>query len=103
MGNIDDAIVSLERAVTFNFRFIQAFTTLANAYLMKGRVADCIETNLKALKLDENFAVAHNNLVIAYIENQEYDKAIIHCDKALSLGYEVAKELIDELEPHRKK
>jgi len=46
-GNIDEAIIALERATHFNFRYLQAFATLANAYLMKGMIEKCIETNLR--------------------------------------------------------
>jgi tetratricopeptide (TPR) repeat protein len=76
-------------------------TTLANAYLMKGRIEDCIETNKKALKLQPDFAPVHNNLTIAYLENKEYALAVEHCDKALELGYEVAPEILKEIDTHR--
>ena len=101
-GNIDEAIKALERATAFNFRFIQAFTTLANAYLMKGQ-KESIKSNKKALELDGNFAVAHNNIAVAYLENKDIEKAIWHCDKAIELGYDVPPGLIKELEPYRKK
>jgi len=100
-GNIDEAIKALERATTFNFRFIQALTTLGNAYLMKGRVQDSIDANLKVLKLEPDFAVAHNNLAIAYLENGEFVKAAEHCDKAVSLGYDVAPQSRQEVDSHR--
>ena len=41
-GNIDEAIKNLERATQFNFRYIQAFANLANAYLMKGLIEESI-------------------------------------------------------------
>ena len=56
-GDVEGAINALEKATMFNFRFIQAFATLANAYLMNGEVKKSIETNLKALKLAPDFAV----------------------------------------------
>jgi len=36
-GNIEEAIKALEKATTFNFRYVQAFANLANAYLLDGR------------------------------------------------------------------
>jgi tetratricopeptide (TPR) repeat protein len=101
-GNVDEAIAALERATAFNFRFIQALTTLANAYLMKGRIDDSIDTNLKALKVEPNFPVAHNNLAIAYLEKGDYRQAAEHCDKAVSLGYDVAEEVRKEIEKKAK-
>ncbi|MBU4344074.1 MAG: tetratricopeptide repeat protein [Desulfobacteraceae bacterium] len=101
MGNVDEAITSLQKAIVYNSKFLQAYATLANAYLMKGLVKESIITNLKVLKLEPNFAVAHNNLTIAYLENEEYDMAVKHCDKAIDLGYEVAPEILKEIETHR--
>ena len=100
-GNIDEAITALERATFFNFRVVQALTTLANAYLMKGRIDDSIETNLKVIELQPEFAPAHNNLAIAYLEKKDYPNAVVHCDKAVELGYTVAPEIMDEIEQHR--
>jgi tetratricopeptide (TPR) repeat protein len=101
-GNIDEAIKNLERATAFNFRYIQAFTNLANAYLIKGRVDDSIEMNLKALELNSDFAPAHNNLAISYLEKGEAGLAVEHCDKAVALGYEVAPEILKEIDAARK-
>lgn len=101
MGNVDEAIKSLQKAITYNSKFLQAYATLANAYLMKGLIKESIVTNLKVLKLEPSFAIAHNNLAIAYLENEEYDMAVKHCDKAIELGYEVAPEILKEIETHR--
>ena len=101
MGNVDEAIKSLQKAIVYNSKFLQAYATLANAYLMKGLVKESIITNLKALKLEPSFPIAHNNLAIAYLENEEYDLAVKHCDKAIDLGYKVAPEILKEIETHR--
>lgn len=101
-GNIDEAITALEKATAFNFRFVQALTTLANAYLMKGRIEESIRSNLDALKVEPNFAVAHNNLAIAYLEKEAFAQAVTHFDKAVELGYDVAPQIRDEIEAHRK-
>lgn len=100
-GNIDEAIKNLQKAIVFNSLFLQAYTTLANAYLMKDLVYESIETSKKALEIEPNFPIAHNNLAIAYLENKEYKLAAEHIDKAISLGYEVAQELLDEINSHR--
>jgi tetratricopeptide (TPR) repeat protein len=68
---------------------------------MKGRVQDSIETNRKVLELQPDFAPAHNNIAIAYLENRQYPEAAKHCDQALALGYEVAPEILKEIEKHR--
>ena len=75
---------------------------LAGAYLAKGRIDDSIEACQKALKVSPDFAVAHNNLAVAYLEKGEPQKAIEHVDRAAELGYEVPPALLRELEAHRK-
>ena len=70
--------------------------------MLKGRVEDSIEANLKAIKLHADFAPAHNNLAIAYLEKGEYELAVQHGDKAVKLGYEVAPEILKEIDGHRK-
>ena len=100
-GNIDKAITALEKAVKYNNMFVQAYVTLANAYLFDGRIEKSIETNLKALEINPDFAVAHNNLAICYLQKNEVQKAIKHCDQAKALGYEVAPEILKEIDQHR--
>jgi len=102
MGNIDKAIPALEKAVKWNPKFIQAFATLANAYLMKGMLNESIEANLKVIQLEPNFAIAYNNLGIAYLENGEHDLAVQNFDKAAELGYEVAPDILKEVEKYRR-
>jgi tetratricopeptide (TPR) repeat protein len=99
---VDKAIKNLKKAIIHNKNFVQAFTTLGTAYFMKGLVPEGIKANLEALNIQPEFPVGHNNLAVAYLETGEFDKAIFHCDKAETLGFEVAQDLKDELAPHRK-
>ena len=66
---------------------------------MKGDVEKSIENSEKALSLAPDFAVAHNNLGIAYLQKGEKDKAREHLEKARSLGYEVAPQILSEVAP----
>ena len=99
---VDKAIKNLKKAIIHNKNFVQAYTTLGTAYFMKGLVKEGIKANLEAIDVMPDFPVAHNNLAVAYLEIEDYEKAVHHCDKAESLGFEVAQELKDELAPHRK-
>jgi len=99
---VDKAIKHLKKAIIHNKNFIQAYATLGTAYFMKGLVQEGIKANLEAVALAPDFPIAHNNLAVAYLEIEDHEKAITHCDKAIDLGFEVAQELKDELEPHRK-
>jgi tetratricopeptide (TPR) repeat protein len=100
-GNVDEAITALEKAIRFNPKFIQAQATLANAYLMNGQIEESIDMNLKVLRQEPNFAVAHNNLAIAYMEKGEFELAAEHCKNAQELGYQVAPEILKELEAYQ--
>ena len=100
-GEAEEAIAALKKALTFNSKFIQAHSTLASAYLMSGLIDESIEANLKVIELDPDFAIAYNNLAIAYLEKGEYDKAVENCDKAIKFGYEVAPEILKEIEKYR--
>ncbi len=99
---LDKAIKFLKKAIIHNKNFVQAYTTLGTAYFMKGLVEEGIKANLEAVEIQPEFPIAHNNLAVAYLEKQDYDNAIHHCDKAVEQGFEVAVELLDELKPHRK-
>ena len=100
---IDMAIKNLKKAIIHNSKFVQAFTTLGTAYLMKGLVNEAIEAELEAIKIHPDFPIAHSNLVIAYLEKKDYEKARLHCNKAEELGYEISKELKEELDSLSKK
>jgi len=100
-GNIDEAIRALKKAITYNSRFIQAYATLANAYLVSGLLYESIQANLKALDIEPDFPVVHNNLAICYLEQENYDKAAEHCDRAIKLGYPVDPKIIQEIDEHR--
>jgi len=98
---IDEAIKMLQKAIVHNSQFVQAYTTLGTAYFMKGLIKEAVEANKKAIKIEPDFPIAHNNLSVGYLELKDYKKAIEHCDKANELGYDVPKELLAELDPHR--
>ena len=98
---LDKAIKFLRKAIIHNKHYIQAYTTLGTAYFMKGLVDEAIKANEEAVDVEPNFPVAHNNLAVAYLEKEDFAKAVEHCDKAVALGFGVAQDLLDELSPHR--
>ena len=98
---LEKAIKFLRKAIIHNKHYIQAYTTLGTAYFMKGLVDEAIKANQEALEIVPAFPVAHNNLAVAYLEKEEFSKAVEHCDKAVELGYDVPRDLLDELAPHR--
>ena len=100
-GNLDEGIKNLKKAIIHNSKFIQAYTTLANAYLMKGLVRESIEASKKAIEVEPKFPIPYNNLAIAYLELGENKLAVENADKANELGYEVAPEIMTEIDSLR--
>ncbi|MFH1155708.1 MAG: tetratricopeptide repeat protein [Pseudomonadota bacterium] len=99
---LDMAIKNLRKAIIYNAKFVQAFTSLGTAYFMKGLVNEAITANLEAVNIQPDFPIAHNNLAVAFLEKKDYAKAVAHFDEAVALGFSVPKALRDELEAHRK-
>ncbi|MCF8092257.1 MAG: tetratricopeptide repeat protein [Desulfotignum sp.] len=98
---VDKAVKHLKKAIIHNKYFVQAYATLGTAYFMKGLYEEGIQANLEAVQVQPEFPIAHNNLAVGYLELADYQKAIHHCDKALELGYDVARDLVEELAAHR--
>ena len=72
-----------------------------NAYLQQDDVKEAIETGEKLVEMAPDFALGHNNLASAYYNNEDYEKAIEHVDKAISLGFKAHPEFLKKLAPHR--
>ncbi|THB73035.1 MAG: tetratricopeptide repeat protein [Desulfobacteraceae bacterium] len=98
----DKAIKFLKKAIIHNKHFVQAYATLGTAYYMKGLIEEGIKANLEAIAIQPEFPIAHNNLAVAYLELEDFENAIKHCDEAQRLGYQVDPKLLEELAPHRK-
>ncbi len=61
--------------------------------MLKGVNDRAIEENKKALSIAENFALAHNNLALAYYHKGDIEMARIHCKKAEELGFATSAEI----------
>ncbi len=97
-NNIDKAIASLKRAISFDPQFVQAHATLGSACLMQGDVDGCIAHSKKAIELEPKFGPAYNNMVLAYMEKNDNEEAKKCFEKAKETGYEVATEVLKEVE-----
>jgi len=82
---------------------VQAWSNLINAHLQKEDVEKAVETGEKLVEKAPDFGLGQNNLAFAYYSNGDYEKAIQHLDKAVSLGFQVHPEFLERLEPYRKK
>jgi len=64
-------------------------------------VEQAIATGNKLVDIAPDFALGHNNLASAYYNNGDYQKAVEHLDKAVSLGFEPHPEFLKRLETYR--
>ena len=62
-----------------------------------GMIDESISSSKKAMKIAPDFAIAHNNLAVAYLEKDDINKATLHCNKAKELGYPVEPGLLKSL------
>ncbi len=85
VGNIDSALLALERAVQINPTLSESRTNLGSIYLKKGYVVDAINQYREALKINPNDAKTHNNLGNAYMERDWLNYAISEYHRSLRL------------------
>jgi tetratricopeptide (TPR) repeat protein len=66
-----------------------------------GKLDEAIDRFLAAVTIKPDYMKAHQNLAIAFVEKGAYQKAIVHCDKAVALGAKVQPRLLALLQPYR--
>jgi tetratricopeptide (TPR) repeat protein len=85
VGEIDTAIVELERAVKINPSLTEAHTNLGNMYLKKGWAQDAIAQYMLGLNVVSDDPKAHYNLANAYYQTGQFGEAIFQYKKAIEL------------------
>jgi regulator of sirC expression with transglutaminase-like and TPR domain len=85
VGNIEQALVALERAVEINPSLAACRTNLGNIYLRKEKIEDAIYQYRAALQINPGDAKTHNNLGNAYTKTGRLDDAISEYKESLEL------------------
>ena len=85
VGNLDSALLALERAVQINPTLSESRTNLGSIYLKKGHVVDAISEYRAALRINPNDAKTHNNLGNAYMERDWLNYAVSEYHQSLRL------------------
>jgi len=85
VGNIDSALLSLEKAVETNPTLSESRANLGNIYLTKGQVTDAINQYREALRINPNDAKTHNNMGNAYAQRDWLNYAVNEYRQSLSL------------------
>ncbi len=90
-----------EKAIQINPYNAKAYGNLGASYSDAGRRKEAIEAFKNALRFDPNYGLAHYNLAVTYMNEKEYDLAVRHYDKAISLGYKDDSNLSQVLAQYR--
>lgn len=85
VGQIDQALLELTRAVQINPTLAEARTNLGNIYLQKGQVEQALREYRQALNILPNDPKTLNNLGNAYLQRNELQSAAQSYLKALDL------------------
>ncbi|MDR0314229.1 MAG: tetratricopeptide repeat protein [Treponema sp.] len=84
-GKYDEAIQELDRALTINKNFAEAFSYRAFAYSKKGDNERTIADYTAAIELQPNFPAALNNRGLAYEKKGDLDRAIADFSTAINI------------------
>jgi tetratricopeptide (TPR) repeat protein len=98
---LDKAISEFKKALTINPDLALTHNNLGIAYYKKGMLDESISEYKQAIIIKPDYANAHNDLAVSYYYKGNYKLAMIHCDKAVELGYNVHPKLLELLKPYR--
>ncbi len=85
MGNIEAALLVLQKAVQINPTLSESRANLGNVYLQKGQIEDAIYQYRKALEINPDDAKTHNNLGNAYFRQERMQDAVSQYALSLEL------------------
>ncbi len=103
MGDNDKAVELFRQAIKNDPGYAKAYGNLGNLYARCGLLKEAVGMLKKAVEINPTYASAHFNLAVAYFQKKEYVLSIQHCDKAVSLGYQVPPGFLKEIEGFRVK
>jgi tetratricopeptide (TPR) repeat protein len=86
LGENDEAIRHLERAVELDPQNRMAWVNLGGAYMIVGDMDKALEANGRVSEMDPEFAPALLNLGLIHLLRQEWKEAIAAYEQALSLN-----------------
>lgn len=95
---LDKAISAYKKAITLNPNYELAYFFLGAAYGANGQLDEARKAYKNSLRLKENNKFTHFNLGLNYKAGGRPDEAKYHFKRALELGYEAAKNQLDNLE-----
>jgi serine/threonine protein kinase/Tfp pilus assembly protein PilF len=95
---LDDAIREYQVALRLNPDYAEAHHNLGTAYHMQDRLDDAIREFQEVIRINPDDAPVHYGLGLVYQWQGHLDSAISEAQKSLELGYEPARQLIQDLQ-----
>ena len=89
-GQLDEALVHLQKALEIYPNFLEAHNSLGEALLRKGQVDEAVAQYREALEINPHYVDAHYNLGNALLQKGQLDEAIAQLQKALEFNSEDA-------------
>ena len=86
VGKNDEAIAEMKRAQNLDPLSLIINADLAELLVIAHSYDQSIEQSRKTIETDPNFALAHNQLALAYIQKEMHGDAILELEKAIRLS-----------------
>ncbi len=84
-GDIDEAIIASQKAISIDSRFVNGYVGLGAAYVEKGDFASAEAQYLQALEMMPSYAEVYNALGVLYIKQGRINEAVAAFDQNLRL------------------
>jgi tetratricopeptide (TPR) repeat protein len=91
----DEALASIDQALTLDQNFSLAWITKAGILNVKGRFNESLEASERALAIDENQADAWTNKASALISLQRFEEGLEAANRAIELDPRLSEAWID--------
>jgi Flp pilus assembly protein TadD len=90
-GQIDGAIVHLQKALALKPDYAEAHDNLGAALFQEGQTDEAITQYQAAITINPDYADAHNNLGVALFQKDRVDEAIAQCQMAIRIKPDYAE------------
>lgn len=94
LGNFENAICDLKKAVALDENDIYSITNLADLYFKRNEYDLAKSLFLKAAKIDNNHRLVNYNLGVVYFNEQKYDSALFFFNSELQISPRDVETLI---------
>lgn len=95
-GNVKQAIVVLEQAITAGFGCAKVYDALGTARQQIGDHVAAIDSFTKSIESDENFAAAYRHRAASHLQTKKWTEALADLDRLVAIAPDAAKEIVQD-------